>query len=381
MAVNIDTSPGPLFHSLTSPPPKPEPSPPADLIAKVIQFPDRELMITIPFPDTVELVTDVLNEHLDSPYEAGSVKSIYVEIDKDVTEFVKGFKGGESHFSPSPYVQGGPKAGAIFKLGYDSDQPLNFARLELRRRIGPDFGIWSVRLEFSASKAGPAGLVQLIAQIENAVGFLRVDRLLETFKLSRVDAAVDCIGATPLDLIAHVPKPGKRVAYVGDNGVPETVYLYGRKKPLDAPPSKLSVKTRGPLRLTLYERRDHARQLCLPSPYGDCPVTRAEVSRRWTKHRPLLSEIAEIPNLFSDRRVAYAPPIGGGTSAWQKFCMAAFGAGVDAASFSWLPGRGGKFRKLYLGCVGDLVDQDCWGRWNDGLVATGLTQWAPPSPS
>lgn len=199
---------------------------------------------------------------------------------------------------------------------------------------------------------------------------------MQVFEVARIDSAIDCIGATPLDLIAHIPKPGKRMVYVGAHGTPESVYFYELKKHLVAPPKTLGVKTMGPHRLTLYERRAYHLQLSLQPPYGPCPVTRAEVTKRWTKKRPFLAEVPTLANLFVGRRVAYAAAVPAGDKrAWRQFCLAGFGGGVDKSFFSWFPGPGPKFAKAYSTCSGDLIDPSCWDRWLDGIEITGLSDW------
>lgn len=166
------------------------------------------------------------------------------------------------------------------------------------------------------------------------------------------------------------------MVYIGSHGRPESVYFYQAKAPLNKPPSKLGVKTTGPHRLTLYERRDYHLQLALQPPYGPCPVTRAEVSKRWTKKRPPLAKLADIENLFAGRRLAYAAavPVSNGRT-WKQFCLAAFGGGTHMSLNSWIPGPGVQLAKAYADCAGDLVADDCWNRWSDGITATGLMDW------
>lgn len=266
---------------------------------------------------------------------------------------------------------------AVFFASYDPSQSLSKARLSLERTKGADFGWWTCRLKFSPAKAGPEGLLKLTSAIEAIAPFANVKKLIASFRISRLDAAVDCIGASPLDLIAHVPKPGKRMVFVGAHGRPETVYHFALKKPFATPPQSYGVRTYGPNRLTLYERRDFHLQLALQPPYGEAPVTRAEVTKSWKKGRPALADLAEIPALFEGRRVAYAAAIAGvgGSRRWVQFCLAAFGGGVNKAFTAWLTRSGGKFAAAYQNCIGDLVDETCWERWEDGLDYTGLTEW------
>ena len=248
------------------------------------------------------------------------------------------------------------------------------AFLTLQRRIGPDYPIWSIRLEFSAWKAGPAGLLKLTALMDDALP-LAIQQVIAGFAVSRMDVAIDCIGAEPIDLITRIKKQGKRLTYVGDNGRPETVYLYEKKPPLKGPPGKLGIKTTGPARLKLYERRAYMSQFSLPPTYGSCPVTRAEAQMRWTKGRPLLGKLLGLKNPYQDVIVAYAPPVGDNSKSWQQFCLAAFGAGTTAAATAFFPGNGFTARELYQSCTGDLIDKGCWERWKDGVVLYGLKAW------
>ncbi|MBA3678207.1 MAG: hypothetical protein H0W74_12540 [Sphingosinicella sp.] len=376
MAVKLTSGGKPLFP-LTSPPPKPIPAPEPKLIAKVVSYEDREIIVTVPFPDSIELVAGVTNDILLVPDISGkSAKQLYTELDQEIQDALV-----EIAMNLPPYISGkvnpnNPTRGEFY-IAYDDAQPLSKARVTLSRTKGADYASWRIRCEFSPSKAGQTGLVKLTAGLEAVLPFVSIPKLIHAFEVARIDSAIDCIGATPLDLIAHVPKPGKRVVYVGAHGKPESVYFYELKKPLKTPPTRLSVLTRGPHRLTLYERRDYHLQLSLQPPYGPCPVTRAEVIKRWTKKRPLLAGVTSLDNLFAGRRVAYAAAVpAGGSKAWRQFCLAAFGGGIDKSLFSWLPGPGATFAKAYTACTGDLIDPHCWDRWEDGIKATGLGKWA-----
>jgi hypothetical protein len=379
MAVKL-TSGGKLLFPLTSPPPKPEPSPNAELIAKVMDYGDREVVVTIPFPDSIELVAGVTNEIVAGPDQSGkSAKTIYHALDEAIKEYLVEITTGLPAFvtgqvNPNKLTRG------TFYIAYDDAQPLNKARLTLWSTKGSDFASWKVKLEFSPSKAGPKGLAKLTDGLEAVLPFLDIKELIKAFTVGRIDCAIDCIGVWPLDLIAHIPLPGKRMVYVGDQGRPESVYFYQRKKPRKKPPHSLSVKTVGPHRLTLYERRDYHLQLCLKPPYGPSPVTRAEVTKRWTKKRPALADLSAITNLFKGRRVAYASAVPAeDKKSWRRFCLAAFGGGVDSSLSNWFPGPGFGFYKAYQECAGDLIDQDSWVQWDAGLKLTGLEQWINPS--
>lgn len=372
---------GKLVPSLTSPPEHPDPYPPDELIAKKISYGDRDVLVTVPFPDTIELTTDVYNHHLMEPYATGgSAKWIYTQIDKDMIRWVKGYHTGETVFEPAPKARkDGSKA--VYRIPYDPDQPLHVAHLEFWRSAGDNYPVWKLKLNFSASKAGSAGLLQLTSRLDNALPLV-IDKVLGTMLVRRIDPAIDIIGAEPLDLIAHVPKPGKRMIYVGDHGRPESVYLYEKKAALKKPPTKLKKRTTGPLRLKLYERMSYQLQLLLEPPYGPCPVTRAEVECVWDQaaQRPPLAELADLKNQFVDRRVAYAATAAGplpskSAQDWVRFCLAAFGGGIRKSQSKSSLAQGLKFRSYYENCAGDLIDEDAWHRWVDGIAYTGLSDW------
>ena len=167
---------------------------------------------------------------------------------------------------------------------------------------------------------------------------------------------------------------------MGDDGQPESVYLFERKKPLQAPPASISYNTLGTLRLKLYERRGYLLQLKLDPPYGDCPVTRAEVELRWKKkqQRPRLADLGEIQNALAGRRVAYAAKLADDLKRpkdWIAFCLAAFGGGLATARQKWPVGAGLGHHTRYSDCEGDLVSPSRWDRWSDGLAYTGLDKW------
>jgi hypothetical protein len=351
------------------------------MIAEEMYYGDRTILVTVPFPDTIELTADILNEHMPAPAATGGgAKAIYAKIDQELMEWAAGTKKGETLASPKPYVKLGDKAVVQFDIAYDPAQPLHRARLTLARQTGTEYPVWTVKYEFSSSKAGPAGLVKLTSAFEQALPF-QFAAMLPAFRVSRVDPAIDLIGAYPIDLIAHIPKPGKRLVYVGVSGRPESVYLYDRKKPLEEAPSSLSYNTLGTLRLKMYERRDYMKQLKLPPPYGECPVTRIEIERRWRKkkQRPLLANLNLIANPLTDRRVSYAAALAEQTSApkeWLAFCLAAFGGGVTAAQWKWhATAQGLKYRNLYRDVSGDLIHPGRWEGWTTGLDVTGLSSW------
>lgn len=374
---------GEPVYSLTSPPQEANPAPPKELIAKTMMYEDRKVLVTIPFPDTIELTADIVHDLLEAPdISKKSEKKKYQELDFEIGAMLGELhKGGPEGTKTKTFKK---EAKLELLIPYDPGQPLNRATLSLWRTqlVELEYGSWSVKLEFSPSKAGPAGHKQLIASVADILWFLQIERLLAAFRVLRIDPAIDLIAVYPLDLIAHVPDPGKRMVYVGADGHPESVYLYEAKPLPEKPPASWSSRgTLGTLRLKLYERRAYHVQLGIEPPYGLCPVTRAELLMRWLnkQQRPFLTDLAGIKNLFEDRRVAYA------MGAWKKgimrkadwvrFCIAAFGAGINSTQFHWRHSSGIRGRHRYLKCEGDLIDDTNWERWAEGIAYTGLGEW------
>jgi hypothetical protein len=368
----------PALFPLTSPPKQPSKKP-DEVVYSLKDYGDRQVWVSLPFPDSVELVCDLRPGHLAAKDASDKTLEVqFAELDKKLYDYIGGADVWPKPPHPVTLAKKSPvevNRSATFFIKYDPDQPLNRATFTLRRCLDEGHGRWTAKLEFSARTAGKAGLSRLIDGVSKIVA-LSLPKMLPDMRVARLDVAVDCIGVVPIDLIVRVPDPGKRMTYLGDSGVPESHYLFARKPPPKKPPKKKSVRTRGAQRLTLYERRDYLRQLGLKPEFGDAPITRVEVAKRWSKSRPKLSEIGIIKNMFVGRHVAYAAAARTPSSMeWVRFCMAAFGAGVEKAMWLWLT-RGGKvFATTYLKCKGDLVSPETWLAWGAGLKMTGLDGW------
>jgi hypothetical protein len=370
--------PGAGLSSLTSPPgsPTPEPDETLFLPENVRKYPYRKVYVSLPFPDSLELQWPLLNEHTAQPDISGKpAKVIYAELDQELSGYLKevtmadvdGVSIGKQYKTP-------PNLSTTFEINFTPGNPTDKAFYTVSRKVVDNLGVWSARLEFSARKAGPEGLARIEKAVNEVFSF-RLHKMLPDMDVARLDVAVDMIGVEPLDLIGHVPKEGKRQVWIGDHGRPETVYFFEKKKPFQTPPKKVKVRTHGPQRLTLYERSAYEKQRGQPPSYGPAPVTRAEVSTRWTKKRPPLKSLATCPNRFAGRRVAYAATINLKPRPWLAFCMAAFGAGLEAPRRFWWKEGGAKLLADYRDCEGDLVNEDTWVGWQGGLKYTGLEAW------
>lgn len=359
---------------LTSPPSvKKEPKLEDNLLAKVMTYTDRRVWLTHPFPDTLELVASVTNDIQFMPDLSGSsAKKTYTDLDEILLGLITaplpkgcGVERVKLIAPPKPYVM------AMFGIDYAPHQRAHFT---LRQTLGMDFPVWKARLEFSPSRAGPQGLKAIEEGIDVVAGALDFDRLLGAFRIARMDAAIDCIGAYPLDLAARVAKEGKRHTYSSPGIGPESVYIH-KATPLPLAGGKPS-KPLGQLLLTLYERRSQYVQKGWPPPYGDWPVTRAEVRRRWSNHRPSFHKLADLTNPFQGRHVAYAPALLIKKQLqWRDFCLEAFIGGPAYAEQSRFTPSWLNMAKLYRSFSADLIDEASWAGWHHGVVSTGMASW------
>jgi hypothetical protein len=338
------------------------------MVWKKISYPDREIIVSVPFPDKVSLIAEIQNEHLWHPSSASTKEVQQGKMNSDLIKWLESQKT-ETNEGTAPHVTLGAKPSATFKIPIPGANHAS-AHLTVSRYPYPAGAKrWFMRVEFNPARLGAEGVVQLTAQISQCLlPLIMFDKILPALRVSRVDVAVDCIGAQVIDLIVNIKKPGKRMIYVGEAGLPESVYFFGRK----TAPSKhvtMPLKTTGPVRLLVYDKRAECVQHNLPAPYGNAPVTRVEANRTWKQNRPLLSELGGIENIFETHRVAYAPKVGEYRRDWKAYCRAAAGVGVSGAVSH---PRELKFRQWHLECAGDLVDAQCWPEWGRGLAMTGM---------
>lgn len=379
MAVKISGKGAPVSFSLTSPPPKPEPKPSPALVWKTVKYIDRDIVVTVPFPDKIALITDVKPHHLINPPLAGPHSQMFAEINADLQTWVKGFKEeGGNLYPPSKMSVSANQPFVEFQVPYGEKlEARAFVRVERRKSKSatPD-KYWSVKVEFNPNRMGAVGGVQLTAQIQERVGLaINFPKVMPDFQIARLDVAVDCIGVSMIDVIAHTKKAGKRMVFVGGSRNLESVYIYAPK--LVSKNEEVHPKTtKGPLQLKLYDKRAERLQHNFPPPYGETPVVRVETTKRWNgNNRPMLSQLAQIPNMFSAHRVAYAAAVGQYRYSWKRFCLAAANAGPNG---SILSGTDFKYREMYAACSGDLVDPDIWAGWVKGIAVTGIDEILSP---
>lgn len=143
------TSGGKSLFPLTSPPSKPIPAPEPTLIAKVVSYEDREIIVTVPFSDSIELVAGVTNDILLVPDISGkSAKQLYTELDQEIQDLLVEVAQNLPPFISGKVNPNNPTQ-AKFYISYDDVQPLSKARVTLSRKKGVDYASWHIRCEFS----------------------------------------------------------------------------------------------------------------------------------------------------------------------------------------------------------------------------------------
>lgn len=82
MPVEISKPGAPSLFPLTSPPKDPKPAPAKEIVHKIVDCVDRKVWVSVPFPDHITLVADILDEHMITPDQSNkTVKQIYKNLD------------------------------------------------------------------------------------------------------------------------------------------------------------------------------------------------------------------------------------------------------------------------------------------------------------
>ena len=381
MPVELSSEPPAKSFPLTSPPKPPEPEPPSEWIAHILDLSDRKIWITWPFPDRIELVTDLTPELSISPDQSGkSAKVALGEFDHDLQDYLAHMPMTLGTVSlPDLYPPTAPSK-AVFSIYLNDEHSGPKARVEFTRRKAKEqnFHVWRLKLSFNPFKMGQSGMHAVSAALEDTVApMLDLQKLKQAFHVTRLDIAIDCIGARPIDLIYSIPKAGKRMVFFSDEGLPESAYFFQHKPMPAEPPKSSNYKTVGPHRLTAYERSAMQRQFGRETTYGDCPVTRLEIVRKWKSQNPTLATLNEFKNPLKDYRVGYAAADDYVTSQrWRDFCYRSFVTGPVPPDGLILTDGDIPLQTRYKKFFGTVLKPDDWTGWPKGTSLTGLDEWA-----
>ena len=340
-----------------------------DWIASLADYGNRQIVVTVPFPDTIRLTGDLLNEDFIVPDHSGkSVFAVYQEIDLELLQFVASFPADPSN---------GIKAKKQIKyelnvLLKDGEERLGWAAL--KRRKGKDFGIWSFTLQFSPFKVGSESLPILIDRLQDAFCMIDVVQLISRLPVSRCDLAIDMYGLRPFDLVLSMNRAGKWCAWENKSHC-ETLYLYAPKAHPKEKPKHGSYKAHGRLLARIYDRSAHAKWHKLPEPADGMPVTRFEVPRTWKSCRPSLATLNNVRNMLAGLGAGFAWPESLGTNErWKRIHRARFPDRGKWSELGFPIAEGLKLNQLYDDFPQDLISTGSWSRWSDGLLLTGIAK-------
>lgn len=371
MPVKIAKPGAPLSFPLTSPPANHSEYIDKEWIAKELKFFDRNISVSYPFPDKIRLVADLGNNDQVVPNQSGvSAHKIGKEIDQNMLQHLEAF----------PAV---PELGiTALKLFNNnmievslSDEEGHLAWVKAKRNKGQKdmFGSWRFEISFNPFSVSKNRIPNLIEKFEMAFGHIEFVKLISHARVTRVDCAIDCFGARPLDLVIRCPKIGKTNIWNEQNGQPATIYLYAQKEPPQNPPKHGSYKPHGKLIATIYNRTEAAKWKCAPPIAGKAPVTRLEVCRVWKSNQPNLTEVPLIKNMLQDIGAGYGSPENLVSSpAWRQVALERFPARKKWSSLTTPVSKSVKLNELYDNFSTDLVCADDWQYWHKGLELTGL---------
>lgn len=366
MAVKLEQAGQKQSFPLTSPP-KPYALDSLEWIDREINFTDRKLGITHPFPDKIDLIAPIsLESHCVPDVSAKSVHQKAQELDQDIRLHLKSFPAVDGIHLSKLWPPYDPQR-AVVRL---TEGSCHLAHIEIWRKKGSSFWSWFFKLSFNPRKLGPEGLDQLGEKFELAFGFLRLGVLLQTSELSRLDATVDVIGASPIDLIARIPSQGKNITYSSPAAI-ETILFHEAKQA-----TSKSLKTVGPQRLKIYDRIARQKVIEQVPDFASERITRLEVTRRWKSHRPTLAKLLTVKNLFSKIEVAYANRDDLVTSRlWREVVERAILHGIDGFAIEAPIARRLQLTSIYKSIAPDILSAASWDGWETGVELTGLKTW------
>ena len=267
--------------------------------------------------------------------------------------WILGSPGPGPQHSKTPYA-------TVVAQSYAGPREATF-RLELHK---PKAGVPPrLRLELNPRKLGPAGFSELDSLLDVALGEgFHLPKMLSTARVTRVDVAVDVIGAAPADLFARPSKPFQKVqAYFGaDHELQTMIYSRG--------------KNTSHAKVMVYDRRAHKKEANKPPIYGELAHSRVEVVRRFqgsAKVQPL-STLTLMSNPLSEVAFGWVPALNRADDPAMRHALDALrlrGFSQPLASAPSLPAE--------LVSLSSALWQtdEIWAEWPAAVAATGLPTW------
>lgn len=371
MPVKIAEKQLPPLISSPAPIPIPDPS----LFTSKVMPDGRQIWVSAPLPDRLSIVIPL----------SGFVYEKGIDPKLSVPEFLAGFVdhllnpkwpvglAGKAKFAFANDPDKDPEWRAASLTFGNRDASIHFSRYK-HQKLG-----LSLRLEMNPRKVGPTGFEQLANLLS---GWFNLQSIAEAARVTRLDIALDIVGAHITEVIAFQKAQGKRVHYVGSDGLLETVYV-NRKLPAfkqkydeygPIKPKKRKYPAGKPL-LKLYDRVRERASMGADAPFGDAPVTRVEIVKdRFVKTK--LQDLLTLPDPFAGTKVGYVVGQSNKMPAvWRRYAsMSALYPPEIAASALDVPSHVAKAyaKALRVPQPNLVAPESNWSSWAKGLQATGL---------
>ena len=370
-----------LTHGTEASNKPPVPTPGPEEYPVHLTFSDgREVWVSAPKPDRISLIAPLRHAHF-LPMPAG---------EEQFKELITGLswslatKGGSTTLVDTQFSQHDKVYEKVRLFAGDREASI-FVQF-IRPKNGKTPQPWKLKLEFNPRKLGHAGFKALTDDLSYAKTF-RIDRFLADCRLTRLDVAVDIIGVAVSEVVASVPVPGKRTFYVGDDGSLETIQFHRNNPPPkqkfspDGEPKKVprSTDPLGQVVAKLYDRVRERAAVLQPAPFGQAPVTRAELIKRWKGNGPYLVQLPGYKNLLTELSAGYAghlPPTD--PSEWLTYVAGrrATSKALVEKAMKLAIKKSMLLNKAYSHPPSTLLrHEDLWAYWSIGLTTTGLDYW------
>ena len=342
----------------------PAKTPPTKIYPTHKSIGEYEFWVSVPRPDKLHLIGDLLPEHFSSPpaldelgpglmsaLASGAIGKI---VDTKFT----------GKFYPQVQITIPPEHAPVF--------------FELKKSAAVSPAAHRLTMQLNPARLGQAGIFELLDRLSKFIpGKFHVGKFLASARISRLDVAVDIVGVAVTDLVISAGPSGKEVHYLG--GELETINIH-RKLKLDEA-GQLSAKGKanplGDLLISVYDKRRQQIAMGQVPPFGDANVTRVELSkRRFGNKTAFLSGLPQLKNPLAKVRVGLVQSAGPkGSWRWLQYVEARRGGGHQrAVSVNHLPqSTADEFAVRYGKHPADVIDgTKIWTGWHRGIEATGL---------
>ena len=200
MSVQLNKHGAAKSFPITSPP-KPYSLDNPEWIASEINFTDRLVSVSYPFPDMIGVVAP-LSEHTQMFPDQSEKSAIEkaIQFDQEIRSHLKAFPATEEVILSKAWPPQAPRIATIHLKSAER----HLAWIELERKEPEGIPSWRLKLQFNPRRLRYEGLVELADRFQDALFLVRLSGILREGRLYRLDVACDAIGVLPAELIVRV---------------------------------------------------------------------------------------------------------------------------------------------------------------------------------